>query len=549
MTQTQLPVELLTSIMTEVEPYHISTKFALASVCAYWRSVALNTCVLWSSFDLDSHAKRNLGALALVLYRGGDAPLDIKLTFGAYAHYRLPGPVPAAWADLEHAASALIQTISAPRVVARLQSLSVLYNSPGALHHLIAADLLFPNLRTLEVRRSPTAMSANLALMMRAPKLRKLLLHRVEPVSWTALLSPTLCELDIDHAAGSRHLGVLDVVAAQSPELRRLTFATYDTAPMDVVNSLHNAIQAAPYASVAGVEPSAKAWLPALDKVDFEIPTDVVSATLVLARIAQGQVVPSHISVLLKSGDVSSSMLPVLLHGLSPVTTISLSTPSTLVIRDSQDRTRTLRIWDEYQRLSLAPLWSTLARSHGLHKSVTKFEVSTAAWTGLAEALSQVPSMARDVALVVRPDGMLLARPALNTAGRSSSPGSWARAGADRSRRGSPMRNKRDELDLESFEMPDGPAAKVLVVSDLWRVTIDLRQVHNPSLQRRGVLRVLRWILPRASSSLDSRTEVCVSLPDTTTREARNAVLQELSTLFAARDEGFRVCKHCLDQL
>ncbi|KAH7053039.1 hypothetical protein BKA62DRAFT_455289 [Auriculariales sp. MPI-PUGE-AT-0066] len=194
-------------------------------------------------------------------------------------------------------------------------------------------------------------------------------------------------------------------------------------------------------------------------------------------------------------------MLPVLLHGLSPVTTISLSTPSTLVIRDSQDRTRTLRIWDEYQRLSLAPLWSTLARSHGLHKSVTKFEVSTAAWTGLAEALSQVPSMARDVALVVRPDGILLARPALNTAGRSSSPGSWASAGADRSRRGSPMRNKRDELDLESFEMPDGPAAKVLVVSDLWRVTvsvcsfqertltrtkIDLRQVHNPSLQRAG---------------------------------------------------------------
>ncbi|KAH7053038.1 hypothetical protein BKA62DRAFT_739023 [Auriculariales sp. MPI-PUGE-AT-0066] len=254
------------------EPYHISTKFALASVCAYWRSVALNTCVLWSSFDLDSHAKRNLGALALVLYRGGDAPLDIKLTFGAYAHYRLPGPIPAAWADS-----------STPRGGRTVAVSSVLYNSPGALHHLIAADLLFPNLRTLEVRRSPTAMSANLALMMRAPKLRKLLLHRVEPVSWTALLSPTLCELDIDHAAGSRHLGVLDVVAAQSPELRRLTFATYDTAPMDVVNSLHNAIQAAPYASVAGVEPSAKAWLPALDKVDFEVRYDVLIRTMHLS--------------------------------------------------------------------------------------------------------------------------------------------------------------------------------------------------------------------------------------------------------------------------
>jgi hypothetical protein len=208
--------------------------------------------------------------------------------------------------------------------------------------------------------------------------------------------------------------------------------------------------------------------------ISCQVPMDAASCAFVLARLAQVSVIPSYISILLKSGDVPLTILPDLLNGLSSIKSLALMTPSALVLRDSQDRSRRLRVWDEYQRLSLIPLWTALARSHGTQKTISTFEVGTAAWVGLSEALSRVPSIARHVTLVVRPDSMLLARPTLATAGRSSSSsGSWASSSRlEGSKNSQQIKSPIDDLDLESFEVPQGPAAKVLVVPDLALVKV-----------------------------------------------------------------------------
>ena len=233
----KLPAELLASIMLHVDPYSVPMKFALARVSSYWRAVALDSHVLWATFEIDSTAAVCGLPILLQRSRAGSShdstPLDVRLTFGYLFgggdrnRHLLP--------TSRDAATALL---AQPDIAARIAALDITYSSPGALRLLIGADLYFPQLERLHVCRSPNTSHENVHIAITAPRLRHLRIIRTSPRSWSALLVRSLVDVRIEHCGPEAHVGVLATILRQCPSLAHLAFFTQDRAPLGIARDL-----------------------------------------------------------------------------------------------------------------------------------------------------------------------------------------------------------------------------------------------------------------------------------------------------------------------
>jgi len=232
-----LPVELLVKVFLCVDPYALRAKTTLAAVSSYWRAAALDSGLLWSSFQLDCHTAH---LLPLLLERGHGAPLDIVLDFSSKEQRQTePDADPRTGIALTWQArdqSALF--LADERIRQRLERLKLRFNTPGVFNVTLGSHLHFPNLEHVEILRETTSLSDNLSLLVDAPRLRQVRLCRVDPRNWDCLLVRGLEELHVEHSPGEVHFGLLGKAAQMCPSLRRLTLATYNTPPPGIARVL-----------------------------------------------------------------------------------------------------------------------------------------------------------------------------------------------------------------------------------------------------------------------------------------------------------------------
>ncbi|KZV83220.1 hypothetical protein EXIGLDRAFT_777792 [Exidia glandulosa HHB12029] len=201
----QLPSDLLCDIFRLVDDTSIvDQKFILSQVCVYWRAVALEAPLLWSSLSL--FTPLDVHRLPSVFARSRDLPLDITLPKNS-------------WIVDNKAA---VDLLTGQRD--RIRRLHIQYDDERHcfLGRLLCQGFTFSLLEDLELSRSPYS-NGRLSLFISAPRLRSLHLTRTDCDRYHGLLVPSLQHLFLNDCRLGLGAGLLDAVFARSEQLRTLT--------------------------------------------------------------------------------------------------------------------------------------------------------------------------------------------------------------------------------------------------------------------------------------------------------------------------------------
>ncbi|KZV89791.1 hypothetical protein EXIGLDRAFT_838246 [Exidia glandulosa HHB12029] len=201
----ELPSDLLCDIFRLVDDTSaVDQKYKLSQVCVYWRAVALEAPLLWSSLTL--FTPLDVHRLPSVFARSRDLPLDITLPKNS-------------WIVDNKAA---VDLLTGQRD--RIRRLHVQYDDERHcfLGRLLCQGFTFSLLEDLELSRSPYS-NGRLTLFISAPRLRSLHLTRTDCDRYHGLLVPSLQHLFLDDCRLGLGAGLLAAVFARSEQLRTLT--------------------------------------------------------------------------------------------------------------------------------------------------------------------------------------------------------------------------------------------------------------------------------------------------------------------------------------
>ncbi|EJD43972.1 hypothetical protein AURDEDRAFT_152297 [Auricularia subglabra TFB-10046 SS5] len=349
-----LPDDLTNDIMLLVDDKSTEQKFALAQVSRRWRSLALSSPLLWSSFRVA--AKLDWARLPTLLARTGSSSLlDAELLV-----------------DSDDTTPSYPRTAALVPYTSRLRTLDVrLLRAGCTLAPLLDGDsqLFFPALGTLRVWQGGQ-IYLNCAA---APMLRVLDLTRVCPLSPAVFFHTSVEEMRLIMClVAASLLPVLECC----PNIRRFTFHTLDYAESHASGL-----------SYVPEEPLA----PNLQFLDLQLALgDIVH---VLDTAFGGRVLP-EVSASIYNGHDEEDMVALcgtLLQGLGALTAFEVHDDQCIVLRDATGRIRTMRVWNEDSYWDIPIVWCHLSSQYAIHASVRYVQIATKYWNDLADALAECP--------------------------------------------------------------------------------------------------------------------------------------------------------------
>ncbi|KAF7347223.1 hypothetical protein MVEN_01477200 [Mycena venus] len=363
--------DILTEIMSHL-PSAIGQKFAIAQVSRFWRNVALDNHLFWSSFS-GGPSKADCYRVPFVLERSGSAILHIQFSFTS-------GDVTNWHAD---AMKALIPYVS--RIETLKMEFWVYSNhsvSPNTVEALLNSNLDFSALQTLRLegpeygRRPP--------LLLKAPRLRTLDIERFYPKNLGALLSPCLESIRL-YKVGATLDTLLDIFD-RCPRAWRVVldseegYGSYDSRYSD---DYFEAFTRRRPLAPALRELELRTANPDLGRVLKAAFPDVVLPTLT------GCLYNSDIDVL------SRALLP----GLGPLVFFEIFDSQQHELRDAGGHVRRLQCWNEDSSFEADWVWEFLCTHYDLHRTVREIRISQ--WGDYAEMFERFPPQL--------PDGIILA--------------------------------------------------------------------------------------------------------------------------------------------
>ncbi|EJD43970.1 hypothetical protein AURDEDRAFT_152295 [Auricularia subglabra TFB-10046 SS5] len=352
-----LPDDLLGDIFLLVDDKSTEQKFDLAQVSQRWRSLALSSPLLWSSFRVAT--KKDGFHLPTLLKRSGiSSMLDVELCV-----------VPQYEAAPTHpCATALVPYAPRLRTIIARTSLPEQILAP-----LLDGQLDFPALDTLRVHGSPLQVQLGIAS---APSLRILDLSLIFPEVLETLLSPGLEEIRLILAGPLQRADMLHIFSS-CPRLRRLIFHTSD---YDVADE-------EPMGLIASYMPLHSPNLNALD-----IQLALADIIYILGRF-QDVVLP-EVSTCIYNGHDEEDMVTLcsaLLRGLDALVSFEVQDDQCIILRDAAERVRTMRVWNDDSCWEITDVWCHLSAQYSLNASVKHIQISTTYWDELVDALAEYP--------------------------------------------------------------------------------------------------------------------------------------------------------------
>ncbi|KAF7359130.1 hypothetical protein MSAN_01254600 [Mycena sanguinolenta] len=332
---TRTPRQIMLMLPTDIEQ-----KFAVVQVSRFWRDVALDNHLFWSSFTAQSQA--DCYRLPLLLERSGSSTtLHIHLRFR---------PTPS---RLASSLGVLIPN------VARIETLDMHFVHKD-IEALLGTSLEFPALRTLSLRTSPSVYQLPLNLLFTAPQLRTVDMQGIQLQNWAALLSPSLESIRIwGNSTAEMFVGVLQ----QCPRVSRIAMQSADPWYTNATEDLFMDFSHPPLA-------------PALRELELELYEQELCRVL---KTGFSDVVLHKVKGCLCSANVGV-LADALLLGLGPLVSFRLDYMQDLELRDEAGHIRHFQCWNEDSRFEVKDVWEYLSIHHGLNKTVRELHIHPEHW-------------------------------------------------------------------------------------------------------------------------------------------------------------------------
>jgi hypothetical protein len=362
--------DILGEIMSRL-PSGINQKFAFAQVSRYWRDVALNNHLFWSSFATVSEAE--LYRIPIVLERSGNVMLHASFYFAPC--------YPPDWHA--KALAALVPHL------ARIETLDVSAGyslPPSVVEVLLNSNLEFPALQTLrlagpEFGRFPP-------VQLTAPQLRTLDIRHFDSENWAPLFSSSLENITLYN---SRAMGLQPLLEIfdRCPRAWRVV---YDSGYADVGSYKDEFFEA-----FTRRQPLA----PALR--ELELRTDSTDLCRILKAGFPDIVLPTLTACVWDS--TMSVITEALLPGVGPLVVFELDRRMYQVeLRDDNGLTRRLQSWNDDAALEVDCTWEYLSVHYNLYKTVRELRIGH--WDQYVEIFERYPPQLPDgITLVYISDG------------------------------------------------------------------------------------------------------------------------------------------------
>ncbi|KAJ7348922.1 hypothetical protein DFH08DRAFT_131767 [Mycena albidolilacea] len=359
-----LAPELLLEIMFML-PDNIGQKFTIAQVSQFWRDVALDSHLFWSSFTGDS--KADYRRLPLMLERSGSSTmLNIQFRFKY----------------LDFVARRTDTSMLVP-YVARIETLDMTFSVPVDATALLGSGLEFPALRTLCLASS--AYNNATRLLFTAPQLRTLDVGYIDLTNWAILLSPSLERVRLWGGTLEMLVGVLK----QCPRVSRIAMKTWDHLYSNETEDPFEALSR-PFAPVLRELELHILVEPDLVRVLHTGFSDVVLHTL------KGGIYNGH-------GEEDVELLAeALLLGVGPLVNFKLVDMQNVELQDEAGRVRHLQCWNENSSFEVKEVWKHLSLHYDLHKTVREIRIHAEHWHDYVEVFeSFLPQLQDGITLAL----------------------------------------------------------------------------------------------------------------------------------------------------
>ncbi|KAJ7141757.1 hypothetical protein C8R43DRAFT_928396 [Mycena crocata] len=368
-TTAHFSLDILRNIMLQSST--IEEKFTVSQVSQVWRSVALNTPRLWSSFtDNGKTTRMDCHRLPILLERtGATTVLHIRLRFTEpHADWTTAG------------LTALVP------YAARIETLDIELTMSLPDTSLLQSNLHFPALETLRLKGAEHGATAVLSLS--APQLRILDVERFVSPNWDQMLVPSL--EDISLCFGNAEIGTLAAIFERCPAAWRVVLREDDEQP------------ALPFPAdrYDFTVPRRTPLAPALRELELELEEEEIGCVL---RNGFVDVALETVTACIYEGpdaDVLELLTGTLLFGVGPLLVYSFDGQK-LEVRDGAGHVRRLQCWDDFSGFEIPGAWVHLSMLRSLHKSVREIRIPTDNWEEYAEAFVTYPPQS-EVVLCLR---------------------------------------------------------------------------------------------------------------------------------------------------
>ncbi|KAF8215738.1 hypothetical protein K438DRAFT_1799323 [Mycena galopus ATCC 62051] len=364
--------DLLREIMSRL-PWDINQKFAFSHVSRYWRDMALQDHLFWSSF-MCGPSKADCSRVPVALERSGSAMLNIRIRFTSGEDI------------LDWHADALEALVP---YVGRIEILDVEFSVnlncrvlPRTGQALLNSNLEFPALQTLRLKGSEYGYPRSLRLT--APRLRNLDVQDFHCVNPNTLFSPSLENIRLDNPEGT--LQTLLDIFDQCPKAWRIVCVHLDKYDF---GSYEDSF----FEAFTRRRPFALALR--------ELELDVVDPEFA-SRIFKAGFSDVHtLTCRLYSGNIEK-LAEALLPGFGPLVAFGLSGHE-IQLRDEHGHIRRMQSWTTNDEFSFQEVWEYLSVHYNLHKTVR--EIRIAKWDDYAEIFERYPPQQPDgITLVITAD-------------------------------------------------------------------------------------------------------------------------------------------------
>ncbi|KAJ7764833.1 hypothetical protein B0H16DRAFT_1241266, partial [Mycena metata] len=340
--------ELLTEIMLCL-PSSIDNKFAFAQVPRFWRGVALDSPLFWSSFS-GGGSELDLHRIPVVLSRSGsNTVLHVEFRFTSHS--------PASKEALKILAL----------YAARIESLDLsIGNGADFLEFtaLLGSYVDFPALRTLRLNLKRNEYSKLPRLALKAPQLRTLDLNFISrgAVEWETLLVPSLENIRVYNAGGAT-VETLSLIFEKCPRAWRVALHEFN---------LYASNHADDYFEVFARRPLA----PALRELELQLEDRDLTRVLktgfsdVLLPTLTGSIYQGSLEADL------ATLTEALLPGLGPLLFLQLLDDNDRIeLHDDAGHIRRLECWDADATFDGSDTWNYLSGRYDLHKTAREIRV------------------------------------------------------------------------------------------------------------------------------------------------------------------------------
>ncbi|KAJ7038575.1 hypothetical protein C8F04DRAFT_1088696 [Mycena alexandri] len=358
----RLVADLLRDIMLQL-PSSIQQKFDFVQVSRFWRGVALDSPLFWSSFSGDVSTMTS-HRLPLVLERSGSETM-LHIEFWFPWHDMALVPVDALKPLVQYAA--------------RIESLDLTFPSVFDVA-LLQSHMDFPALRTLRLKAPEYSGFPPLAL--NAPQLRTLDFENIGPADWSTVLVATLDNIRLYNAADAS-VETLSYIFNRCPRAWRIVLYVWDSYYSD---------HTADYFEVFARRPLA----PALQELELRLADEDLTRVL---NTGFSDIVLPTVTASIYNGHRDNNLdilTGALLPGLGPLVVFQLLGPDQIELRDEAGRIRRLECWNDDSSFDGLDVWKYLSRNYALHKTVREIRISAAYWERYIDAFELYPPQRDD---------------------------------------------------------------------------------------------------------------------------------------------------------